>query len=353
MGFSWADNVRGLAHVTPTTSFRSRFAYQNVPHFVAGQIVAEKLGVDTWNDAAASLLFTPLGMTSTGTAPDALATSTNSTRGHTMRDGAPHELPLADFPSIAEGAGSIVSNLTDMAKWVGMHLARGDAPSGRLISHERLDQTYEPLVTIDDPDFIAMSHHGTARPAIGYATGWFVHALPEGRVIEHGGNTDGSNAAVRFDPDRRVGLVVLSNQGFEGGVAQSIGRYGMDLLQGRAPLDYVALSAETLRAKAATAADARATNAGTQRPADAYAGRYAHPLLGTLEVRADGERLRTNIGPEAIEAVAERRSGRDFTLSWQYRGDPEAARLEYPLSFEDEGDAPRRLTLDHFVFDRV
>src|SRR5690606_37116766 len=68
-------------------------------------------------------------------------------------------------------------------------------------------------------DFAEGMMHGDGPARIGYATGWLVHALPEGRIIEHGGTTYGYTSAVRFDPDRRIGVIVLTNLAHQGGLA--------------------------------------------------------------------------------------------------------------------------------------
>lgn len=347
-GYTWNDNIAGLKYLAAHESFRRVFAYQNMPHAVAGAIVADKIGADGWNDAVYELLLDPLGMTSSGTALDALRSSEDSTRGFSRLD----EVPVGEFPSVAHGAGSIVSNLTDMAKWVGMHLAGGQTPQGRLISFEQLQRTYMPLVPIDDAHFVEFIGMGDGTDSwMGYATGWFTHAHPEGRVIEHGGNTDGYNAAVAFDPDRGVGLVVLTNQGFAGGGGSHIGKYGMDLLQGRAPIDYYARMTRFSTAVEKEAQAERERTAGAAHPLEWYEGVYANEFLGTLELRVQGNHLTTAVGPNQVDGRLERSAGRHFTLSWDRNG-PGSKPEEAPVEFAGDDQRPERFTIKDFVFVR-
>src|SRR5690606_7185616 len=100
-----------------------------------------------------------------------------------------------------------------------------------------------------------------------------------GRVIEHGGTTYGYTSAVRFDPDRRVGVIVLTNHTHQGGLANPLSKYAMDLLQGRDPLDYVAVVEEQASQKSARADPAEPL----ARALTSYAGAYEHPVLGRIE----------------------------------------------------------------------
>lgn len=356
-GFPWADNVPAMADVEPESSFRHQFAYQNNPHYVAGEIVADKVGADDWNAAVAEMIFEPLGMTGTATGTTALVDATDTTRGHTIRDGQLREQPLADFPSVSQGAGSIVSNIHDMGTWVSMHLSGGEGPNGRLLSRAQLDETYRSRVTIDDAYFAELVGVGPGEPDLDYATGWVLQSLPEGRVVSHGGITMGYNASVMFDPDREVGLVVLSNQGHLGGYSIAIGKYGMDLLQGREPRDYFAetqvFHEETLASAAAATQELIDENTTAEHPLGWYEGVYEHPRLGRLNFRADGDVLRTELGPRDFEATATRLAGSIFTLGWRIEGDPEAGLHEKVATFDDTGDRPDQVDVGGLEFDRV
>lgn len=378
-GHPWPSCVAALKYVAETSSFRSEFAYQNLPHYVAGEIVAAKLGLRSWGEAAQQLLFDPLGMRDTTYGGEVLALAADTTRGHTVRDGQLRERPLEDFPAVAEGAGSVVSNIADMSRWIALHLNGGLAPGGQLISREHLEETYRPRIAVTGT-FADLMQHGTARPDIGYATGWFVHALPEGRVIEHGGNTEGYNSAVRFDPDRGVGVVILSNQGHNGGIATQLGRYAIDLIQGREPLDYYQQSLRQQEELAAASKAALRDTAGAAYALDHYVGVYEHPLIGQFELRVDGqdaatelvsgdtpgdplsdasdsggseERLHASIGPSGVTGVAKRLAGSTFELRWHQAGNPELSEITAQLEFSGAGSSADRVTVKGFTFTRA
>lgn len=351
LGHPYEDAIKVLKDIKPVSSFRSEFAYQNIPHLVAGKIVAAKTGEKIWGDAARKLIFAPLGMTSTSVSATALTSSENSTRGHEVVDGKPRELAPARFPADAQGAGGITSNLHDMARWVRMHLARGDTPDGRFLPAERLEETYRPRVPITG-EFADGMKQGDGPPQMGYATGWMVHSLPEGRVIDHGGTTHGFTSAVRFDPDRRIGVVVLTNLSHKGGLAAPISQYAIDLIQGRTPIDYEA------RVQAAVAKQEREKRQRHERAAtkpralEHYTGVYEHPVVGKVTLRTEGDALRTVIGPKRADGTFEREPDGTFTLRWQFDGDPRSWHLSAPVTFAPEGARPRTMTIGDLEFVR-
>ncbi len=51
LGFDRSAKVRSLRYVDPVSSFRSAFAYLNIPHILAGRIVARAEGAADWNAA--------------------------------------------------------------------------------------------------------------------------------------------------------------------------------------------------------------------------------------------------------------------------------------------------------------
>ncbi|WP_395144486.1 serine hydrolase, partial [Armatimonas sp.] len=90
-------------------------------------------------------------------------------------------------------AGAINSSVTDMAKWV-----------------EALLQDAKPLLSTES--YAAMTKQQMAMsPTIGYGYGWMLHKWKGISTVEHGGNIDGFNAEVAFVPEKKWGLVMLSN----------------------------------------------------------------------------------------------------------------------------------------------
>lgn len=340
------DMIAAIPTSEPVGEFRSDFAYQNVFHLVAGRILADKAGVDSWDDVVHERLFDPLGMTASGTTGEVLAGSPNSVRGHQVLDGEVRGFDVGAFPTNGGGAGNIVSNVIDMSRWLRLQLNGGEVDGIRIVSEEQLAETHRARVSVTG-SFEDTMRFGAADSWIDYATGWVRHSLPEGRIIEHGGATLGFQSQVSFDPDRGIGVVVLTNLSHGGSLARPVGQYVMDLVQGREPADY---STRTLEeANQATQAPERREVEG-QRDLASYAGRYVSPALGAVDVRVEGDELHLELGPNAVPVVLRRVAGDEFT--WHAPSPPvrpESHQADGTASFSGGTDAGAPTTMQFGV----
>src|SRR5262249_56791415 len=101
-------------------------------------------------------------------------------------------------PYHAEGAGDINSTVEDMARWVRLQLGRGTFEGRRIVSPENLAATRTPKVAISEQ--------------ASYALGWIVAQTPNGNIVWHNGGTPGFGAYVGMVPDRKIGVVLLTNE---------------------------------------------------------------------------------------------------------------------------------------------
>lgn len=287
LGYSSDEIIRSLRHVRPETSFRAAYAYQNAPHIAANEIVADLAGTDSWGEAAEKLLLGPLGMDRSGVGNEILTGDENSTRGVQAVGDERLELEPGEFPANAGGAGGLNSTLADMAQWVRLHLNEGEVDGTRIIARDEIRKLYRPLVTVDEEEAAGLRKGAGATYPVTYATGWFLHGTEAGRVIEHGGLTNGFASAVGFDPDRKFGLVVLTNLRYGEGAANAIANRIYDLLQGRPSRDYLAAELEV--AEAAAAAELAPDPVFELEP-DSLIGVYENPVYGRLRVARAGDR---------------------------------------------------------------
>lgn len=308
------DVIRSLAHVSPETSFRAEFAYQNAFHLIAGEIVAKYNDAPDWNHVLQTRIFDPLDMSSSSYTADAMKAITNRAHGHYFDRTRFIVDPLAPFPYNAGGAGNINSNIKDLSQWLRLQINQGQIDGKRLLSADVLRTTHEPRVVLTG--FIRDAMALSDDDLVTYATGWANHSTPKGRVIEHGGGTIGFTSHVAFDPDRKFGVVVLNNQSVNigGGLAIPVGKYILGLLQEREETDY---AAESLSQMQAIMADMEADlkqpeNALPHRPIQRYTGTYESPAMGQITIRADNDALKFTIGPDATRVELKPWSGDVF-----------------------------------------
>lgn len=291
LGWQPQDAIDRLRFVPPAGEFRETFAYQNAFHLVASEIVADKLGVQTWPEAVEQLLLDPLGMERSGVSADILLVDDNTTRGSQFLDGELRQVEPAAFPANAAGSGGLVSTLDDLAAWVSLHLGDGVVDGEPIIAAEQLATTYEPLVVVDE-DTAAVTRKGVdADYPVHYATGWFIHDTPEGPVIEHDGLTSSYAASISIDPERGFGVVVLTNLSHGESAAVPISNRILDVLQGRPTLDYSAAARERMDAAFAALSVPEDDRTAETDAAAELVGEYGHPIFGdvTVEEAADGQ----------------------------------------------------------------
>lgn len=351
LGYDPEHSIAAFGRLPAQSSFRSEFAYQNVPHLVASRIVADKVGARDWNEAVRELLLDPLGMDASGTSAAVLTKSDNATRGHQVLDGELREVAPVSLPERVYGAGSIVSTVRDMSRWIRFQLGRGRIDGRQVLSREQHAATWQPRVAVTG-DFARRMEQVPGATQLSYATGWFVHSVPEGRIVEHGGTTLGYTSAVRLDPDRDLGVVVLTNQAHEGGIAIPIAKVAFDLLQGREPRDPLAERPAASAAPAGPDADDE-PDADTTALRAALAGTYRHPVAGRMRlVERDGA-LWTRLGPKRVRARLDVAAEPPFALTWHVDDRPDGPVMTAPVVPTRARGRVEALAVADIVFRRV
>jgi CubicO group peptidase (beta-lactamase class C family) len=187
--------VRRARHLEPVAGFRSQFGYQNLMYVAAG-LVLEELTRDSWDAFIDERIFTPLGMSDSNTSVTALARGGNVAMPHIEIEG---EITPIEYWNVdnAAPAGSINSNVTDMARWIQVLLA-----SGAIDDEHRL---------FSDASATRMWTVHTPRGQGGYGLGWALAHHEGSRRVSHDGGLPGMVVEVALLPDEQVGVVVLSN----------------------------------------------------------------------------------------------------------------------------------------------
>ncbi len=143
-------------------------------------------------------LLDPLGMSRTNVTTAAAMADPLRATGYRWREvSETHEaVPMRALDSIAP-AGAINSTVLDMAQWIRLQLGRGEYEGQRLVSAERLADTWSSQIKVAGD--------------IQYGMGWMLGEWDGHRVVEHGGNIDGYAAEVALLPDDQLGFVLLTN----------------------------------------------------------------------------------------------------------------------------------------------
>ena len=293
--YSREEIIRRFRYVKPATSFRSRYAYDNVLYMIAGQVVAAVSG-KSWDDFIKERIFIPLGMTTSNTSVAALNASSNAATPHARVEG--HLKTIAPQPLENVGpAGSINSSVAELAKWLIAQLNRGQVSEGHRLFSERQSRemwSAQTITPLGDPP-----PHLTALKAnfSAYGLGWGLTEYRGFKTVSHTGGLMGYVSRVTLVPDLNLGVVVLTNQQ-SGGAFQSLTYEILDHYMKAPDTDWVAAfkkSEEMGLARAAEAtkrqASTRAADSKPSLPIAKYAGRYTDAWYGDITISMEGDKL--------------------------------------------------------------
>jgi len=196
-----------IRYLKPSWGFRSRYGYQNIMFVAAGQVVSEVSGMP-WDDFITQRLFVPLGMRSTLSGYGRLKDEENIATPHLFSNGMVKPIEWVNIDNIGP-AGSVISNVTDMAQWVRVNLGAGSIGGLRLLSTEAAEEMQTPQTVIRLDSLTKAQRPSTHFMA--YGLGWFLYDYRGTKIVTHDGAIHGMRARVAMIPERNVGLVILMN----------------------------------------------------------------------------------------------------------------------------------------------
>ncbi len=294
--FTREELVERLRDIPPATSFRSAYAYDNVLYPVAGEVIAAVSGM-SWEDFVASRILKPVGMAGSDVRLSDPAAVPDAAFTHARVDGAVRLVPPY-HGDVVNPAGGIFSNAEDMAKWVIAQMDSGRVATGgaRAWSAAVTRELWKPVTPMpfgDPPAELAPLRHFFNF----YALGLNVRDYRGERVLTHTGGLPGYVSRVTMVPDRKLGVVVLTNQ--EAGEAfEAITYHILDHYLGAPAFDwlggYAAVKARGDSVVAAVDARTAAERDAASRPSlalDRYAGTYRDAWYGEIDIAREGDHL--------------------------------------------------------------
>ncbi|MFY9556725.1 MAG: serine hydrolase [Blastocatellia bacterium] len=323
--YSREEIIRRFRFVKPATSFRSRYAYDNVLYMVAGQLVAAVTG-KSWDDVIKERIFVPLGMTASSTAIAELLSSGNAAAPHAKFEGRVQSVAPQPLDNVGP-AGSINSSVAEMAKWLIAQLNRGQIGEGHRLFSERQSRemwSAQTITPLSEPP----SHLAALRANFSaYGLGWGLTEYRGFKTVSHTGGLLGYVSRVTLVPELNLGVVVLTNQQ-SGGAFQALTYKVLDHYMKAPATDWVAAfkkSEEMGQARAAEVekqqASTRATDSKPSLPLARYAGRYTDPWYGDITISMENGKLalRFSRTPLLVGAL-EHWQYDTFVARWRDRG---------------------------------
>jgi len=293
----------------PTSGFGEMFQYSNPMAAAAGYTGGHVAYADlelgaAYDEAMRTLVFEPLGMTST-TFDYAKALAGNHASPHSPDiDGEPSVAAMDINYSVipVRPAGAAWSSVNDMLKYIAMELADGTLPDGtQYIRKETLLARRAPQVPI--------GKYAT------YGMGLMVDTEYGTPVVHHGGDMIGFHSDMMWLPEHGVGAVVLTN-GDPGWVLRNVFQRKLleVLFDGHPEADADAAS-QASNFYARLAAERKLLTVPADPTASAQlAGHYHNDALGDLDVGRAGGRTVFDFGE--FESQVATRENPDGSVSF-------------------------------------
>ncbi len=206
--FTMRDIIHNLRYLKPVSGFRTKYDYDNLLYIVAGEVVARVSGM-SWDDFIEKRIMHPLKMTGSAASYSRLKNKSNVIDPHAPVDGKVQVIDRS-FGEVANAAGGIYSNLTDMCSWVAMHLNDGRFGEGlnkQLFSPEvhRAMWSQQTIINVGDP-----SEYNTHFAS--YGLGWGLRDVSGYKQVGHTGGLAGIVTQVTLIPELKLGIIVFTNQ---------------------------------------------------------------------------------------------------------------------------------------------
>jgi CubicO group peptidase (beta-lactamase class C family) len=285
--------LQRIQYMEPTAPVRQVWQYNNFMFLLQGMI-AEKLTGMTWEKNIKEKILTPLGMNTATVSIAGLEKSPEPAKGYYLyKDSLIKKIDYYDINAMSP-AGSINSNVNEMANWVIAWINGGKFNGKEVFPSAYMKEAISSQMIINAalPDKEKPDIHFA-----NYGLGWFMASYRGHYRVEHGGNIDGFSASTCFFPTDSIGIIVLTNQ--NGSALTSIVRNSIaDRLLKLKPIDWIGdrKAADAKTKAAAKEAEASASSnkkpgTKTSHPIKEYEGLYNHPGYGTAEVAAENDSL--------------------------------------------------------------
>jgi len=291
--YSRAEIIRRLRAAPVVTSFRSAYAYDNVLYAAAGEIIPA-ITAKSWGEFVQSRILDPLGMRETRVSVADLRPQDPLATPHALLGRDLGIVPLDTVDNIAP-AGAIISNVTDLAKWLLVQLDSGRANGRTLWRPADAREMWSPqtILPITDPDPLL----APLRPNFAaYGLGWRLRDYRGRKIVWHGGGLAGMTSRTTLVPDERLGIVILTNG--ESDLPDALTYELLDGFLGAPRVDWVkafATVADQDRAQADSAVRAaqrsRDSTSGPSLTLASYTGRYVDALYGDATITVEKSRL--------------------------------------------------------------
>jgi CubicO group peptidase (beta-lactamase class C family) len=348
--YSRDEIIYKLRFMKPASSFRSRFAYDNLLYIAAGQIIPAVTG-KSWEQYVTEKILQPLGMKTTNLSNTHFLAGANYAFPHSKIGGPLRPIEFVPLDNAAP-AGSINSSVAEMSRWMILQLNRGKFPDSdaRLFSEQRSREMWSAQTIL--PTRERSGDIGKLAPKFAsYALGWGLQDYQGRKLVGHTGGVAGFVSRVMLVPEENLGIVILTNAE-ESYAFESIMYHVLDSYFGIGKTDWVNVLHQSVEKREKDAAEEMNKQSG-KRAADSksalapekYAGKYEDAWYGPATIKVENGKLIFSLDhtPAAVGDM-EHWQYDTFKVTWRDRT-VEDAFVTFSLNAEG--------TIDHFTMAAV
>jgi len=312
--------LRRMRYVPVRSPLRQAMIYSNIGYTVAGETAAAAAGT-SFEALLRDLVIRPVGLTSTTWSYEQAARMPNVAVAHAILRGTQQPVRRETQRHSTAPAGAVQSTVTDIARWMRLHLNNGVLDGKRYVSDSSMRAMHTIQVNI--PTTPAMRAARLVEDTlVGYGMGWQVMNYRGHPLLWHTGNGNGQIAYMALLPRDRLGVVVLVNTWSAPFIHGALVNRILDTYLGYEARDW---AGETLaRVPATLRAQDSAMRVVVQMksavppplPLSAYEGRYDEPLFGPVWIRLEQLHLTLQMG-EGQTADLEYHGDAGFWVWWR------------------------------------
>ena len=262
------------------------FQYNNVPFAAVGEFLNEFVGA-YWEYWIRTTVLYPAGITDAVTDVSAFRNSAERATGYYPGDDGRVTIPLRDTDPVAP-AGGVYAHLADMTRYLEVLAGQGQRADKQVLPAAAVRLLWKPT-------------------SPGYGLGMRIGQWRGEQLAFHPGAIDGYAAQISILPDRRAGVVVLSNLSGQTRTAQIVSQIALDCLVGAPATDWLSRLGGVRPPPEKKPGPPPIV--GLDRSRSIYAGTYRHAAYGVFRIEAPS-------GDPALLAIFH---GREIVLD--YTGD--------------------------------
>lgn len=306
----------------PSGLFRQDYGYCNSCFVTAGEVIPV-VSRKPWEVYIYDSLLMPLGMNNTHTLSQGIDQRRNAAKPYNnLYTGKITEIPYDNIDNLGP-AGSMVSNIKDLSRWLIMQLDSGRLEGRRILPWAVLQKTRDMNISTGSRKSAVYPTHFR-----GYGLGVSMADYNGKQVYYHTGGAFGFVTNTCFVPEEKLGISILTNNDNQ----EFFEALRYQILDAYLGASYVNRSTERLRAfrkEFSKTLDevnkwkARVKGNAPPLSLESYAGNYFNEVYGNIVIEKDpqGKRLSINFkGHNKLKASLEYMDNDEWLLSYSNIG---------------------------------